>query len=305
MPTTEHEITVAAPADDVYRLIADVENWPQVFGPTVHVEYVERGARSERIRIWATANGTAKTWTSRRDLDPGGLRVDFRQEVSQPPVGGMGGAWVIEERSEKDSRVRLLHDFHPASDDPADLAWIERAVDHNSRAELAALKDHAEGAASLLSFDDTVEIDGSARDVYDFVNQAQLWRDRLPHVARVSLDEQTPGLQVLEMDTRTKDGSTHTTRSVRVCQPHDRIVYKQIQVPALMSLHTGQWLFTEHPAGGVTATSRHTVRINEGNIAQVLGADAGLDDARRFVRDALGTNSRATLGHAKAYAEGR
>ncbi|HKS46581.1 MAG TPA: aromatase/cyclase [Amycolatopsis sp.] len=312
MPDTravEHEITVAAPADRIYRLVADVENWPHVFGPTVHVEYVERDERSERIRLWATANGTAKTWTSRRELDPDGLRVDFRQEVSQPPVGGMGGAWVIEPLSAGESRVRLLHDYHAATGDPADLAWIEQAVDRNSRAELGALKEHAEGDAAtpdlLFSFDDAVDIDGKAQDVYDFINEAQLWQERLPHVARVSLEEETPGLQILEMDTRTKDGSTHTTKSVRVCQPYEKIVYKQIQVPALMTLHTGHWSFTERPGGGVRATSRHTVRINEANIGKVLGSDAGLDDARTYVRNALSTNSLATLGHAKSYAEGR
>lgn len=303
MREVEHEITVAAPAKTVYRLIADVENWPQLFDPTVHVEYVERGETTERIQIWATANGTAKTWTSRRDLDPAGLRVDFRQEVSQAPVAAMGGAWVIEPLAENECRVRLLHDYSAATE--ADLEWIDQAVDRNSKVELAALKQNVEVPDDLLfSFDDTLEIDGSASDVYDFINEAQLWPDRLPHVARVDLEEDTVGLQTLGMDTRTKDGSTHTTKSIRVCLPHRKIVYKQIQPPALMTLHTGHWLFEERP-GGVLATSRHTVRINEANIAAVLGADTGVDDARTFVRTALSANSLATLGHAKTHAERR
>jgi aromatase len=308
MPITrnvEHEITVAAPAKDIYQLVADVASWPQIFNPTVHVEYAERGERTERIRIWATANGAAKTWTSRRELNPAESRIDFRQEVSQPPVGGMGGAWLIEPLSDSESRVRLLHDYHAATDDPADLAWIDRAVDRNSRVELAALKENVEVARADLefSFEDPVDIDGRAEDAYDFINEAQLWRERLPHVARVVLDEDTPGLQLLEMETLTKDGSSHTTKSVRVCLPHEKIVYKQIQVPALMTLHTGHWLFEDKPGGGVTVTSRHTVRINEANIGRILGENAGLDDARTFVRNALSANSLATLGHAKAYAE--
>ncbi|MEU6222009.1 cyclase, partial [Streptomyces sp. NPDC047022] len=35
-----------------------------------------------------------------------------------------------------------------------------------------------------------------------------------------------------------------------------------------------------------------------------LGTHATLDDARNYVQEALSTNSRATLHHAKAYAEG-
>jgi aromatase len=304
----EHQIEVLAPAEVIYQLIADVANWPQVFPPTVHVEYLERGVAEERIQIWATANGTAKTWISRRALDPGELRIEFRQEVSQPPVGAMSGTWVIERISAGESLVRLLHEYRSVHDDPDELAWIHDAVDHNSQAELASLKANAEQAVMAgeltLTFDDSVQINGSGADVYDFINEAQLWEDRLSHVDKVSLREETPGLQVLEMDTRTKDGSVHTTKSVRVCFPYNKIVYKQIQVPALMTLHTGHWLLVEN-SHGVLATSRHTVMINTTNIAKVLGAEAGVEEAKKFVHTALTTNSLATLGYAKDYAEAR
>lgn len=92
---TLHSVAVAAPAEVVYGIVADVTKWPQYFGPNVHVEHLEQDAGSERIRIWATANGAVKTWVSRRTFDAERLRVDFRQEVSAPPVAGMGGAWVV------------------------------------------------------------------------------------------------------------------------------------------------------------------------------------------------------------------
>jgi aromatase len=305
----EHQVTVSAPAITVYRLIADVENWPRIFPPTVYVDHVERSGEHERIRIWATANGQAKNWTSARVLDPSRLRIEFRQEVSTPPVAAMGGTWLIEPISADECRVRLQHDYRAVDDDLDNVTWIEEAVDRNSRSELAALKDSAEliaGSADdlMLSFEDTVQIDGAAKDIYDFLNEAQLWQDRLPHVARVRLTEDTPGLQILEMDTRTKDGSTHTTKSVRVCFPHSKIVYKQITLPALMTLHTGYWRIAED-GDRVAATSQHTVVINAANITGILGAEAGVPQAREFVRNALSTNSRATLGHAKEYAEGR
>lgn len=304
----EHEVIVQAPAAVVYQLIAEVENWPQIFPPTVHVEHLERNGSEERIQIWATANGEAKTWTSRRELDPAAWCIEFRQEHSTPPVGAMGGTWIVEPISEGESHVRLRHDYRAVDDDPAKLAWIDQAVDRNSQSELAALKTNAELASGsaelLLTFADSVRIDGSAKDVYDFVNEAQHWSERLPHVARVSLQEDTPGLQLLEMDTRTKDGSLHTTKSVRVTFPPERIAYKQTQVPALMTLHTGLWTFQE-TGGKVTATSQHTVAINEANIASVLGADANVEQARTFVRTALSANSLATLQHAQNYAEGR
>ncbi|GAA2502389.1 SRPBCC family protein [Streptomyces thermolineatus] len=304
----EHEITVSAPATVVYRLIAEVQNWPRIFPPTIHVDHVEKSGRTERIRIWATANGEAKNWTSHRTLDPEGLRIDFRQEVSAPPVASMGGAWVVEPLSGSATRVRLLHDYRAVDDDPQSLRWIDEAVDRNSRSELAALRTNVELAHAsedlTFSFEDTVRIAGSAKDVYDFINEAHLWHERLPHVATVRLTEDTPGLQTLEMDTRAKDGSVHTTKSYRVTFPHHKIAYKQVTLPALMTLHTGYWTFTENGAG-VDASSQHTVTLNTANIARILGPDATVEDARDYVRTALSTNSRATLHHARDYAEAR
>lgn len=303
---TEHEIDVEAPAERVYALVADVGRWPEIFPPTVHAECVERDGNDELIRLWATANGTAKTWTSRRRHDPGTMSVSFRQERSQHPVGGMGGAWVVEPVSESTCRVRLLHDFFAAGDDPADLDWIGRAVDRNSAAELNALKASAEldGPDRAVTFEDTVTVDGTAEDVYDFINQAGLWPQRLPHVARVALEEETPGLQILEMDTSSGDGPVHTTRSVRVCRPHSGIVYKQGVLPALLSLHLGQWIIEEHAGAGVSVTSRHTVRVDTARIADVLGPGADAPAAYEAARKALSGNSLITLRAAKAYAEG-
>ena len=162
---------------------------------------------------------------------------------------------------------------------------------------------HADDTEELtFSFTDTVHIAGSAKDVYDFVNEADRWAERLPHVAVVRLTEETPGLQELEMDTRAKDGSVHTTKSYRVVFPHHKIAYKQVTLPALMTLHTGEWTFTETEEG-TAASSQHTVTLNTANIARILGPDATVADAREYVHTALSTNSRATLSHAKAYAE--
>ncbi|MET8690849.1 aromatase/cyclase [Streptomyces sp. NPDC004732] len=305
----EHEITITAPAATVYRLLADVSHWPQIFPPTIHVEREQTGEREERIRIWATANGEPKNWTSRRTLDPEGLRIGFRQEVTTAPVAAMGGTWIVEPLGADRARVRLLHDYRAIDDDPQDLQWIEEAVDTNSTSELAALKDnveHAHAAESddlVFSFTDSVQVNGAAKDVFDFVNEAGHWPERLPHVATVRFEEPAPGLQSLEMDTRAKDGSVHTTKSYRVALDTRKIAYKQVTLPALMTLHTGYWTFTDTGQDTAEASSQHTVSINTANIAKILGDQATVADARAYVHGALSANSRATLGHAKDYAE--
>ncbi|MFE7184703.1 aromatase/cyclase [Streptomyces erythrochromogenes] len=304
----EHRITVQAPARTVYGLIADVESWPRVFPPTVHVDVLDRTAGEERIRIWATANDAVKTWTSRRVLDPVGLRVGFRQEVSQPPVAAMGGEWIVEPLSDTASLVRLTHDFRAVDDDPEGVEWITRAIDRNSGAELDALRRAAEQAAAggaddlSLRFDDVVEVAADPADVYDFLYDARRWQERLPHVNRVELEESTPNLQLLEMDTLTPNGAVHTTKSVRVCFPSAAIVYKQLRTPALMTVHNGLWRIAKSTAG-CTVTSTHTVVLDRDAVVPVLGGGATVADARTFVRDALGRNSTATMLLAKEHAE--
>ncbi|SBT42890.1 aromatase/cyclase [Micromonospora auratinigra] len=302
--TAEHTITVAAPARAVYDLLADVTGWPRNFAPTVHAERLDGDDRAERIQLWATANDSVKTWTSRRRLDPERLRIEFRQEVSAPPVAAMGGTWVLDPVSADKTEITLLHDFRAVDDDPEHVRWITEAVDRNSRHELAGLKAIVEGEDPELTFtfSDSEQVAGPVGRVYEFLYRADLWPERLPHVARLDLTEETPNIQLMAMDTSTKDGSVHTTRSVRVCFPEHRIVYKQIVLPALMSLHTGEWVLTEGP-DGVLATSWHTVRIKPEAVPTILGPDATVADAKAFIRKALGTNSGTTLRHAKEYAE--
>jgi aromatase len=300
----EHRITISAPARAVYRLITEVENWPRIFPPTIYVEHLDKHEREERIHIWATANGEVKDWTSCRILDPEKLRIEFRQEISKPPVAEMGGAWMIEPLSATESQVRLLH--HYRAEGLESLDWLDQAVEQNSRCELAALKANVEldqlAEEFMLSFADTLQVNGSASDVYDFINEANLWSQRLPHVSTVRLDESSAGIQTLEMETRSPDGSTHTTKSYRVTFPKRKIVYKQTTLPALMTLHTGCWTFEQR--NGVTlASSQHTFVINSDNMAPILGAGATIADAKQYVCNALSANSRATLRHAKAYAE--
>ncbi len=305
MRHSEHRVMVAADPDAVYEVIADVTRWPRIFGPTIHAERAEFDGRTEMIRLWATANGEPKTWVSRRELDARTRRVVFGQVTSQSPVARMRGEWIVEPLPDGGTSVLLTHDWLPVDDVPDADEWITRAVDRNSEAELASLKRGVEGGLTGLEagFEDSVLVDGSAAAVYGFLYEAARWSDRLPHVSRVELREDSPGLQYLEMDTSAKDGSTHTTASIRVCFTDERIVYKQLVLPKLLTLHTGRWTLDRTPEGLVKVTSQHTVRIEPSMVTAVLGEGRTVEDAKEFVRGALGANSLATLNRAKAFAE--
>ncbi|MER5886575.1 aromatase/cyclase [Streptomyces sp. NPDC001941] len=304
---TSHSVEVDAPAGVVYGLLSDAVQWPLFFPPNVHVERLEFDGTRERLRMWATANGEVRSWTSERVQDSAARTITFRQSHPMAPLETMNGTWVVEERPGGTTALTLLHDFTVGGDRAEDVAWVERATDTNSTAELANLKRLAERWTRLdelvLVFEDAVRVNGPAELVYDFLYRVGDWPELLPHVSRMELTEDTPGVQVMAMDTVTADGSSHTTESVRVCFPHaGRIVYKQTTTPALMEAHTGEWSVLPDETG-VTVVSQHSVVLREEAVEKVLGPGTDLAGARRYVREALGRNSTATLRLAKRHAE--
>ncbi|BFO18369.1 hypothetical protein SHKM778_47570 [Streptomyces sp. KM77-8] len=90
---------------------------------------------------------------------------------------------------------------------------------------------------------------------------------------------------------------------MRVCLPGNKIVYKQISLPALLDGHTGHWVFTETPEG-VVAHARHTATIKPSALP-LLGEGTTVADARKYLRRVLSTNSLQTLRYAQQFAEER
>ncbi|WP_018681639.1 aromatase/cyclase [Actinokineospora enzanensis] len=302
-----HEIDIAAPPAAVYALIGDAAAWPRLFEPTIHVEQTALTDTTERLAIWATANGEVKSWTSHRVLDQAGRVITFQQEVSSPPVASMKGTWRVLDGANGGTKLVLEHDFTAVDDKPESLAWITEATNRNSETELANLKAVAERAEEVreleFEFEDSVTVLASPETVYDFLYDASRWSERLPHVPDITLTEDEPNVQRMSMDTLARDGSVHTTESVRVCFPAERITYKQLRTPSLMTAHVGEWRIRKE-GDAVTVTSWHAVVVNSANIGKVLGAEGTVESAKAFIRAAAGGNSQATLALAKKYAEG-
>jgi aromatase len=303
----EHSGVVRAPAATIYRLIADLTAWPRVFPNILHAEPLHSEGNRERAAIWLVSGDDVRRWVALRTLSPDELRVSYRQENAQHPVADMGGAWVVEPRGDSESLVRLQHDYRPAVTDASTLEWIAETLDRNSAAELAALTAGAEREVQPdlhMSWEDTVSIAGDASAAYEFLRDAQGWDAHVGHVLASSAREAGPDAQLVELAMPDKDGNRHVARQVRVCFEPARIIYKQLVIPPMAASHTGTWL-VEKTADGVIATARQTVVFSKDGIAAVLGAGAGIADARNFARTGLSANARAILTAAKAHAENR
>jgi aromatase len=302
----EHRIDVAVAPDAVFGVLVDVSRWPQILPPTIHAEQVTTDGRRERIRIVATAGETVKSWESLRTIDADTRSIAFRQTLFQSPIGYMEGRWEVRDNGAGGSTVVLGHRF--AASDSGRRAWLHDVVDQNSRTELDALRTALETAPAaddprLVDFADSVVIDGPPSAVFAFIDEAERWSERLPHVVEVDFARLDGGVQDLAMTTCSPDGSTHRTRSYRVVLDDGSIAYKQFTLPPLMASHTGRWSF--RPDGTCTvATSAHTVVVDANRITEALGPDIDLATAREKVRAALSANSLATLGLAKTHVEG-
>jgi aromatase len=308
----EHTAEFNAPAERGYQLITDVTLWPVLFGPCIAAQVLEKSAASERIRLWALAGAEVLSWTSRRGFHAQALRVDFHQEEPSPPVAAMSGQWEFTPSPEGPDQARLVLRHQWATDgSPQQADGIAKALDRNSTAEISAVRAWAEQPATpgevAFSFSDRVFIPGDQALVYDFLYRADLWPERLPHVSQVDLQtaaEPAGGgwVQTMDMRTTAGDGSTHSTRSVRLCFPDERIVYKQTTTPMGLLGHSGEWVISAAP-GGATVTATHTVALDLPAIGDVFGEAVTLAEARRLVRESLGANSRQTLDSARRFTE--
>jgi len=308
-----HETDLSAPAALGYGLIADVTQWPLLFPPCLAARVLERSPGEERVRLWALAGGEVRTWTSVRQLDAERLRVGFRQDEPSPPVLAMSGSWsfVPALRGAGHSRLTLAHEWEVGG--PAEVGdQIAVALDHNSRAEIDAVRSWTERADPpeelLFSFSDQLPIKGEPHDVYTFLHRADRWPEYVPHVVGLNLRtdaEVLAGAEVqrMEMATAAPDGTTHHSNSVRLCFPSTNIIYKQTTPPRGLLGHTGEWTIAPSDEGCVV-TAGHRVALDPAALSAFAGPGHDLAQARRVVRQRLGGNSMRTLEQARSFVEG-
>ncbi|WP_018728792.1 aromatase/cyclase [Salinispora oceanensis] len=189
--SAEHSVRIAASADFVYEMLADVDTWPETFASFVHLELLGAAAGTdpepqwERVAVWSHSGDQLHRWVKRRALRPELRRIDYSPEEPMPLLTSMRRSFVVEPVGDQASRLRLIHEYHPVDDDPDGLDAIAQTIDEIANAELAAVRAAAEPLALRPElrqvFGETVWVEGSASDVYDFLWQIRTWPAALPH----------------------------------------------------------------------------------------------------------------------------
>jgi C7-C12 aromatase (ARO/CYC) len=305
--SVQDEVVVEAPATAVRGLVEDFVGWTQLHKTAVHAEILEDNGTEKLIQHWEVADEhSVRTWKVRLTKEADGSRISFAHVGAESPFASLGGAWTFQEKDGK-TAVTLRHEFTLADDQEGLLDEVTARLHEGNQDYLQVLGHAAENREELeqliIRFEDPLFIAGDIKDVYDYLWEADKWEERIPHIAKLELEQPADDVQFFNMDTSTPDGSTHRTRSVRIAiEPHI-IVYKQTELPALLDGHTGHWKFTQTPEG-VIAEARHTATIKPSAL-HILGEGTTVQDARNYLRRVLSANSMSNLRLAKAYAEER
>ncbi len=151
---TEHCITIDAPIQHVYDVLADVEGYANLFPPTQSVTMLEEGPNYQIAKLVVEVSGQIQSWTTRRDLDTDHKIIRYQQLQTAPLMEHMGGEWRCFTLKEKQTQLVITHDFavRRAVDGlvlskytPEQAEKMVRgAVEHNSAADLDAVKQEAE-----------------------------------------------------------------------------------------------------------------------------------------------------------------
>lgn len=143
MPYVEAEITIDAPARDVYELAKEQERFPQFMPDVESVTVMERHA-THIVTRWKTLVEDAPIeWTEEDRFDEAGLRIDYK--LIEGDLDTFEGAWTFAERGGT-TYVKLSVEYDFGVPTLAELIGptLAKKVRENSEMMLAGLKLEAE-----------------------------------------------------------------------------------------------------------------------------------------------------------------
>ncbi|MFE3170899.1 SRPBCC family protein [Amycolatopsis sp. NPDC059090] len=275
---------VAAPAATAYRLLTDAGSWPLLFPWILHTECLEQTGNEDVYRFWGlTPDGGTRIFSSRRDLDPVGLSMDFEQRGAVGEVRGLTGRWLFKPLSDDRTLVESHHTFSMASDAPEARERAVAMFTKHGNAQMDALRRRAEHLAELeeRTVVRTAEVRIACRvqDVYQAVRDVAGWPGRMAHIERAEVREAAPDVQFVDLEVRGED-APRVRKSAWVCLPHDKIVTKAVGLPAPYETHTGRLLFSATPDGTLVTAEQTTIAAPEVSGKDGIG-DELIADARR------------------------
>jgi aromatase len=187
--TQSNSIVCNATQAEVYAVICDSQQWPDLFEPCLAVEAVQRDANGEHIRVTANVGGTPMTWESKRVFRREIFGIDTRVSKPMTLVKDMATTWRVIAMNDAQSLLVLEHDY-TLLEDVAGLvdgvstkaqaeSFIAGAIHKNSTKELGNIRDAVQGSAAAVdgirSTSHSICCEVPAAEVYAIIADASNW----------------------------------------------------------------------------------------------------------------------------------
>jgi len=108
MPTLERSALLPYPADQVYRLINDIEAYPQFMKGCIDAEVLVQNEDLIEARLDLQKAGLKQSFTTRNRLQPPSL-IDM--ELVDGPFSNFSGRWEVQALNEVACKVTLFLNF--------------------------------------------------------------------------------------------------------------------------------------------------------------------------------------------------
>ncbi|MFJ5855752.1 SRPBCC family protein [Enterobacter cancerogenus] len=265
---TTHVINISEEPDEIFRVLCDVNIWPDIFPPCSYgkVEYYIEGR--QKINLTAMANNRLISWASHRLIDEQQKTIKFSQTQKPDYLDYMKGTWTVCS-AENGCQVVLQHDFEAKNDydyttaefSEAEevVAFYEKATETNSIRELSALKQYFENKLMTHAFSCCTTISFQEEQYFNLLKKAEHWKYIIPHCSDVEIlyddGENQEFIMTVQVGERTEK-----IRSIR----HIRgmtIRYFQPNPPYPLTRHTGTWKINRIN-GQTTVTSDHQITLS-------------------------------------------
>jgi aromatase len=300
---TERDALVAAPAAEVLALLDALADWPLLMSRIVHVEPLNQDGPVRLAHLWSLSALGIDDTVCRIAPGPRAAELTVAPLAARPPASALSLRWRAEPDGAEHSKVTLTQEFEAIADDPDAVRQLRRLLGALADSDLSSLRRaaaiHAAYPACRFSFGNRVPLprDASADAAFDFLSRPEKWPSHLPGVALVSLHEERPGVQRLEMSVEEPDGSLREERAARLCcaQRHT-IVQKSLRPRAPLFSHTVVYSVTRAVDGQAGSVGcQHTMVLDPLAVEPAFGPDATFAQATESVRRAVSAESLLTL----------
>jgi aromatase len=146
MARTDNAVVIAAPLEEVWQTMNEIERWPELFSEYAQATILERRGNTVRFRLTTHPDpeheGQVWSWVSERTADPVAHTTSARR-IETGPFEYMQIDWSFTQVPEG-TLMRWTQEFTMKPTAPADDAQAEDYLNRNTRIQMGVIKERLE-----------------------------------------------------------------------------------------------------------------------------------------------------------------